>query len=221
MKRWFKNNSLSLVVFVLFFVFLVSQSLAGYQHFNNEQQAHHEPTITYGTYLKSGDFIESVFENWESEFLQMGMYVILTVFLFQKGSVESKKLHGSTASDREPQKSANKNSPWPVRRGGWLLRLYENSLSIAFLALFLLSFWLHAYGGARATCEQNREHGDKTCPSTLSYMGSSKFWYESFQNWQSEFLAVGSIVVLSIYLRQKGSPESKPVNTPHTQTGGG
>jgi hypothetical protein len=219
MKRWLKNNSLSLVMFGLFFVFLVSQSVTGYWHFNEEQQTHHEPAVTYTTYVRSGNFIESVFENWESEFLQMGMYVILTVFLFQQGSAESKKIHGGANSDRKPRKSLSKDAPWPVRQGGWILRIYENSLSIAFLALFLLSFWLHAYGGARTTCEQNLEHGQRECPSTLSYMGTSKFWFESFQNWQSEFLAVASIVILSVYFRQKGSPESKPVNTPHALTG--
>lgn len=219
MMRWLKNNSLSIVLFVLFFIFLIGQSVAGQRHYNEEQESHGQPTVSYGEYVTSGDFVESVFENWESEFLQMGMYVILTVFLFQKGSAESKKLQGSMPTDQKPKKSEGKHAPWPVRRGGLVLKLYENSLSIAFLLLFVMSFWLHAAGGATATCEENLAHGEADCPSISGYMGTSKFWFESLQNWQSEFLAVASIVVLSIYLRQKGSPESKPVNTPHFETG--
>jgi len=219
MKRWLKSNSLGLVLFVLFLVFLAGQSVAGHRHYNEEQESHNQSVVTYGDYITSGEFVEGVFENWESEFLQMGAYVVLTVFLYQKGSVESKKVQGSDATDRQPRKSHDKNAPWPVRRGGWVLKLYENSLSIAFLLLFLMSFWLHAYGGAVATCEENLQHGDSDCSGTVGYMATSKFWYESFQNWQSEFLAVGSIVVLSVYLRQKGSPESKPVNVPHARTG--
>lgn len=215
--KWLKEHSLSIVVFVLFFVFLVGQSLAGHSHYNQEQQEHQQPEITYTEYLTSGDFVESVFENWESEFLQMGMYVILTIFLFQKGSSESKKLFGKEAVDAEPHDS--KHAYWPVKKGGIWLLAYKNSLSIAFILLFLMSFWLHAAGGARATCEENQTHADPECYSTISYMGTSKFWFESFQNWQSEFLAVFSIVVLSVYLRQQGSPESKPVNVPNDKTG--
>jgi succinate dehydrogenase hydrophobic anchor subunit len=148
----------------------------------------------------------------------MGAYVLLTVYLRQKGSAESKKLQGEEDNDREPQKTDNTDAPGPVRRGGWMLKLYENSLSIAFVLLFLLSFGLHAAGGSRAACEDNTFHGE-ACTSTVGFMGTSEFWYQSLQNWQSEFLAVFAIVVLSIFLRQKGSPESKPVNSPHAQTG--
>lgn len=219
MKRFLQNNSLSLIVGLLFLIFLVGQSVTGFRHYNKEQQSHNQSEITYGEYLKSGDFVESVFENWESEFLQMGAYVLLTVYLRQQGSAESKKLRGDEENDRDPRKSKDSNAPWPVRQGGWILKVYENSLSLAFIVLFLLSFGLHAYGGARATCEENLTHGQQECQSVMGYMGTSKFWYESFQNWQSEFLAVFSIVVLSVFLRQKSSPESKPVNSPHSQTG--
>ncbi|HTE57482.1 MAG TPA: DUF6766 family protein [Verrucomicrobiae bacterium] len=217
MGRWLKEHSLSLVVFGLFAVFLVGHSIAGFRHYNEQQQIHSQPEVTYAEYVTSGDFVESVFENWESEFLQMGMYVFLTAFLYQKGSAESKKPYGKEAFDAEPR--ASKYAPWPVKRGGWVLKLYENSLSIILLLMFLLSFWLHAAGGARATCEEDQVHGQTDCHTTTQYMHTSKFWYESFQNWQSEFLAVGALVVLSIYFRQKGSPESKPVNTPHNKTG--
>lgn len=217
MMKWLREHSLGMVLFAFFFLFLFGQSMAGLRHYNEEQESHGQPTVSYGEYVASGDFVEATFENWESEFLQMGAYVILTVFLYQKGSAESKKLIGSEPVDAKPRKT--KNAAWPIRVGGLWEKLYENSLSIAFLLLFLMSFWLHGYGGATATCEENQAHGERDCPSVSQYMGTSKFWYESFQNWQSEFLAVGSIVVLSVYLRQRGSPESKPVNTPNDKTG--
>lgn len=217
--RWLKEHSLSLVMLGLFLITLFGQSIAGMRYYNEEQQEHGQPESSYLEYITTGDFVESVFENWESEFLQMGAYVILTVFLYQRGSAESKKLEGKEPVDQDPHKSRNADAPWPVRRGGWVLKLYENSLSLAFMLLFLMSITLHAAGGARTTCEENRQHGQAECYSTIGYMGTSKFWFESLQNWQSEFLAVFSIVVLSVYLRQKGSPESKPVNTPHHKTG--
>jgi hypothetical protein len=217
MKRWIKEHSLSLVMFLLFAVFILGQSLVGQRNYNSEQEDHQQTQVTYMEYLKTGDFVESVFENWESEFLQMASYVFLTAFLVQKGSAESKKLEGDNPQDPEPRKS--KHAPWAVNKGGWVLKLYENSLGLAFILLFILSFALHAAGGAAATCEENQTHGDSFCPNTVQYVETSKFWFESFQNWQSEFLAVFAIVVLSVYLRQKGSPESKPVNTPHDKTG--
>lgn len=219
MKRWLRNNSLGVVMFVFFLIFIAGQSITGFRQYNDDQQTHKQPEVSYGQYLKSGDFIEATFENWESEFLQMGAYVILTVFLVQKGSAESKKLRGAQAMDQNPKKSKSKNAPWPVRKGGIALKIYEHSLSLALILLFLISFMLHAYGGSRATCEENMAHGDSTCPSTIQYIGTSKMWFESLENWQSEFLSVGAIVVLTIYLREKGSPESKPVNSPHSMTG--
>lgn len=219
MKQFLRNNSLSLVLGILFVAFLVGQSVTGFRQYNEEQQTHGQPEVAYAEFLKSGEFVETVFENWESEFLQMGAYVLFTVYLRQKGSAESKKLRGEEESDRTPKKTADANAPWPVRRGGATLWLYKNSLSLAFLLLFLMSFWLHAYGGARATCEENWQHGQNECQSVIGYVGTSKFWYESLQNWQSEFLAVFAIVTLSIFLRQQGSPESKPVNSPHSETG--
>ena len=218
--NWLKSNSLSLVLLGFFLLFLIGHSVAGQRYYNNEQASHGQPAVTYAEFVKSGEFVETVFENWESEFLQMGSFVLLTIFLRQKGSAESKKLLGEEENDRKPRsKSKAADAPGPVRRGGLTLKLYESSLSIALIVLFLLTFWLHAAGGAAATCEDNKVHGEADCPSTSQYISTSKFWYESFQNWQSEFLAVFSIVVLSIFLRQKGSPESKPVNSPHYQTG--
>jgi hypothetical protein len=217
MIRWIKENSLGLAMFILFLIFIGGQSLAGHRNYNSEQQDHNQQEVSYTEYVSSGDFVESVFENWESEFLQMGSYVFLTVFLLQKGSSESKKLEGDEPVDAKPRKS--KHAPWPIKKGGIVLKLYENSLGLAFLILFIISFSLHAAGGAAATCEENLAHGESYCPTTFQYLETSKFWFESFQNWQSEYLAVFAIVVFSIYLRQKGSPESKPVNVPNDKTG--
>lgn len=159
-------------------------------------------------------------ENWESEFLQMFFFVVLTVFLYQKGSAESKDPDKEEEVDRDPRKSRNKkDAPLPVRKGGWMLKVYEHSLSLAFLLLFLVSFVFHAVGGAGEYNEDQREHGRPERVTTLGYMGTSQFWFESLQNWQSEFLAVGSMVVLTIFLRERGSKESKPVDSPHSSTG--
>jgi hypothetical protein len=220
MRRILRENGLSIVLFVGFFTtFLVGQSLTGHKEYNNDQQEHGQPPISFSQYLKSGHFLEATTENWESEFLQMGLYVLLTAYLYQKGSSESKKLDEKEAVDRDPRKSRDKkDAPWPVRKGGFVLVLYENSLFLAFMILFLISFWFHAVGGARVFSEEQMQHGGQAV-STIQYMGTSRFWFESLQNWQSEFLAIFAMVTFSIFLRQKGSPESKPVDAPHGQTG--
>ena len=217
-----KNNNLSIVIFALFLLCLVGHSVAGWKAYNEEQQEHGQPAIGYRQFLTTSEFGETVFENWESEFLQMGFYVVLTVFLYQKGSAESKKHDGSDAVEEDPKAHAGEAGvPTPVKRGGWRLALYKNSLSLAFLALFLISFVGHAASGARKQNEEAREHGSGETLTTIGYMGKPQFWYESMQNWQSEFLAVFAIVVLSIWLRQWGSPESKPVHAKHDDTGNG
>jgi hypothetical protein len=220
MKRFLHDNGLSLVLFFLFFfTFLFGQSLVGHQHYNDTQQEHGRPTIGYIQYLGSNHFLEATMENWESEFLQMFFFVVLTVFLYQRGSAESKDPDKEEEVDRDPRKSRKKNAPWPVRKGGWILKLYEHSLSLAFLLLFLSSFILHAVGGAGEYNEDQMEHGRPERVTTMEYMATSRFWFESLQNWQSEFLAVGSMVVLTIFLRERGSKESKPVDSPHDETG--
>jgi hypothetical protein len=220
MRRFFRENSLSLVLFwMFFFAFFFGLSLAGYRETNEEHEQHGMDRLTYSEYLRSSDFWEATMENWESEFLQMFIYVVLTAFLFQKGSSESKKIDEENPQDRDPRKSRdNPDAPWPVRRGGWVLKLYENSLSLAFLLLFLLSFVLHGVSGAEVYSQEQVLHGGMPV-SVAQYMVSSRFWFESFQNWQSEFLAVWAMVVFSIWLRQRASPESKPVDAPHSQTG--
>ena len=147
----------------------------------------------------------------------MFAYVLFTVFLYQKGSSESKTPGELEAVDREA-KTSSKNVPWPVQKGGVILKLYENSLALAFLLLFLIAFSLHATAGARLYSREQQTHGSPSV-SVSEYLVTSRFWFEALQNWQSEFLAIGSMVVLSIFLRQKGSPESKPVDSPHAQTG--
>jgi hypothetical protein len=217
--KWLRDNGLSLVTTGLFLTFMTAQAATGFYVFNEEQRDHGAPEITLSAYLRSGHFIEATAENWESEFLQMAAYVLLTVVLVQRGSSESKKPGEREAVDRDPRLSkSNPDAPWPVRRGGVVLRIYENSLSLAFVGLFLFSFALHAAGGAHAHNEAAMAHGGEAV-SIAQFMASSQFWFESFQNWQSEFLALVAMVVLSIYLRQRGSPESKPVDAAHSTTG--
>lgn len=221
MKRFWRENSLSIVMLGIFFLlFMFGQAWSGWLEESENRLQHGKRSHTLSEYLTSAHFAEATTENWESEFLQMGVFVLFTVFLYQKGSAESKDPDKREEIDRDPRKVRDKrNAPWPVRRGGWILRLYENSLSLAFFLLFLTSFILHAVSGRAEYNQDQAMHG--SAPVSLGgYMTSSRFWFESFQNWQSEFLAIGCMVVFSIYLRQKGSPESKPVDAPHSQTGG-
>jgi hypothetical protein len=205
-------------MFGLFAVFLFCMSLAGQRQYNEEQTDHNQETVSYTKYLQTGAFVEAVFENWESEFLQMGGFVLLTVFLYQKGSPESKKLDGHEPVDDDPRHDDRADAPWLARTGGVQTWLYERSLTIALFGLFFVSLILHAAGGAREYSAEQLAHGGNAV-GTLSYLKTSQFWFESFQNWQSEFLAVGALVVLSVYLRQRGSPESKPVAAAHAETG--
>lgn len=215
-RRIWRDNGLSIVLFGLFMAFWVGQAITGWLQENEERIDHDEPRTELRAYLRSGAFLEVTMENWESEFLQMFGYVLLTVVLFQRGSAESKSPDESEEVDREPR--ATPQAPGPVKRGGWALKLYERSLGLTFFALFALSFSLHAVGGAASYSEEQLQHG-KPPVTSLEYLATSRFWFESFQNWQSEFLAIGAMVVLSIFLRQRGSPESKPVDAPHSETG--
>jgi hypothetical protein len=220
-KLFLRANGLSLVLCATFLLLLAAQALVGLRVLNTERAEHGSVPLTMPEYLATGDFVEVTAENWESEFLQMAAYILLTVSLFQKGSSESKKPEGGEAVDVDPRTvrgTALAEAPWPVRRGGWVLRVYENSLSLGFLTLFAVSFVAHAMGGARAYSEDLVAHGAAPV-GALQYVQTSQFWFESFQNWQSEFLAIAAMVILSIHLRQRGSPESKPVAAPHAQTG--
>jgi hypothetical protein len=216
-----RANGLSLVVGTLFLLFWGGQSVAGWIEHNQTAQAHGQQVLGFLPYLLTGHFWEATFENWESEFLQMAAFVLLTSFLYQKGSAESKKLpeEGENPGDEDPdQERTRPDAPRPVRRGGWRLWLYEQSLCLTLALLFLVSFAGHAIAGAREYSQDQLAHGEPGV-TALQYLGCARFWFESLENWQSEFLAVLSLVVLSIWLRAKGSPESKPVAAPHHQTG--
>jgi hypothetical protein len=213
---FFYRNSLSIVMLAMMLIFWFAQYYTGWKHHNEERAEDGAVALDALSYLSSGHFLQTTFENWESEFLQMALYVLLTVSLRQWGSSESKKLEGKEEVDREPK--AHVNAPWPVKKGGVWLWLYSYSLTIAFTLLFLLSFWFHLEGSLK---DHNETQAIKGLPQSglADYLGQTRFWFESFQNWQSEFLSVASIVLLSIWLRQKGSPESKPVDAPYSETG--
>ena len=219
MRSWVRDHGLLLANAGLFVVFFAGMVLAGVHAYNGDQQAHGQSAVSLWGYLHTGDFVEATFENWESEFLQMGMYVVLTAYLFQRGSSESKPLDEPAPQDEDPRDADPRgNVPWPVRRGGLVLSLYENSLAALFFILFAASIALHAVGGARAYSADQVAHGEAPV-STWGFVRTAEFWFESFQNWQSEFLAVAVIVGASVYLRQRGSAESKPVAEPHHATG--
>jgi hypothetical protein len=213
------DNGLLLACLGLFAVFFIGMIVSGTATYNEEQREHGSAQqIGVVEYVQTGDFVEATFENWESEFLQMGMYVVLTAFLFQKGSSESKPIDKKAPQDVDPQSAPTAGAPWPVKRGGVILKVYENSLAIAFFVLFFASWALHAVGGVRAYNEEGMQHGQSAI-SVWEYVATSQFWFESMQNWQSEFVAVAAIVGLSIVFRQRGSAESKPVAEPHRETG--
>ena len=219
MKRILKNNSLSLVFFILFLVSIAGQMFTGLREHNTEMLEEGGQQLAMGQYLLSGHFLQSTFENWESEFFQMALFVILSMFLYQKGSSESKDpdKEGEEEVDREPDPN-RKDAPWPVKKGGFTLAVYRHSLCYALSLLFIFSFLLHWYG---SLIDYNEEQSLKGKPleSAFQYLSNSRLWFESFQNWQSEFLSVLAIVVLSIFLREKGSPQSKPVDAPDSETG--
>jgi hypothetical protein len=217
MKTFFRNNGLSIVFLLLFILTLAGQMVFGFEEHNKELVEDGASSISFITYLISGHFLQSTFENWESEFLQMALFVVLTIFLQQKGSSESKDFDKEEEVDREPSPAAQ-DAPWPVRKGGWILAVYKYSLTLILLLLFLLSFSVHFYGSLK---DENEQLSLKGLPLETAgkYIGDSRFWFESFQNWQSEFLSVFAIVMLSIYFRQIGSSQSKPVDAPNMETG--
>ncbi|ORB61696.1 DUF6766 family protein [Mycolicibacterium tusciae] len=217
-RDWVRENGLLLACLGFFAVFFAGMVVSGAATYNEEQLEHGSSEhISVLQYLTTGHFVEATFENWESEFLQMGMYVVLTALLYQKGSSESKPMHTPAPQDADPRDADKRNSPWPVRRGGWPLAVYEHSLVIAFFVLFFASWTLHAVGGVSEFNSQQIQHGQPVI-SVWRYVTTAQFWFESMQNWQSEFIAVAAIIGLSIFLRQRGSAESKPVADPHRET---
>jgi hypothetical protein len=199
---------------LLFIVSIIGQALAGWKEHNEDLVEKGARALEFSAYLQSGHFIQATFENWESEFLQMAMFVVLSIFLRQKGSSESKPIEGEEPVDREPVPSPH--APWPVNKGGIYLKIYKHSLSIALFLLFIISFIAHFYGSwMDFNNDQLLMH--KPPVSKMEFTGEPKFWFESFQNYQSEFVSVAAIVFLSVYLRQKGSAQSKPVDMPHDE----
>jgi hypothetical protein len=218
MKKLLKNNGLSLMFVFLFLVSFIGQVFNGIKEHNKEMLEEGGPQVTLIQYFSTGHFLQSTFENWESEFLQMALLVVMTIFLYQKGSSESKDPDGGEEEvDKEPN-ARKKDAPWAVRQGGVILSLYKHSLSIALFVLYFLSFLLHWYGSLKDFNQVQALKGQST-ETAWQYLSNSRLWFESFQNWQSEFLSVFTIIALSIYLRQKGSPQSKPVDAPHNETG--
>jgi hypothetical protein len=199
LPRFFRDNGLALVAFALFFVSWGVQAVMGLQVYNEDRQVHHHALVGFWQYLRTWHFLEATMENWESEFLQMGVFVVLTSCLVQKGSAESKD------PDEGPEPSS----------GSWF---WDHSLSIFLFSMFLISFALHAVGGWGTYNEQQRDQGQAVV-SLLGFMATPTFWFQSTQNWESEFLSVGVLILATIFLRERGSPQSKKVDAPDTQTG--
>jgi hypothetical protein len=221
MRRFVRDNSLSIFFFVIFVAALTGQAIAGHSLYNQEQLAHGEEAVSLWRYVTSSSFGQAVMENWQSEYLQFTLFVLATVWLLQRGSPESKPLDAAgRGSDREQRigNHAHPRSPLWARTGDIRTAIYSNSLLIVMGVIFLGAWFAQSVTGWTEFNQEQVVHGEAGV-SWLGYIGTSTFWESTFQNWQSEFLAVGSFAVLAIYLRQRGSPESKPVGAPHEATG--
>jgi hypothetical protein len=219
-KRFAYNNSLTIVLITVFLLCIIGMSIAGWISNNDTLAEHTQPLISYGSYITGGEFGEGVFENWESEFLQMWALIILTIYLHQKGSADSKPLRGKSPQDTSSRYSIIRASSWRKRGKAAGHFLYRHSLSLAMFTLFIVSFSLHAIEGVSAYNEEAARH-NSSAVSLVEYVASPQFWYESLQNWQSEFLAIAVLLILSIKLREHGSPESKPVGKKYDHATGG
>lgn len=218
MAKLFKNNGLTIALLALFAVSILGQWISGWHVENEELLRHGRDSISLGAYTLDPSFVSSVFENWESEFLQMSAYVVLTAMLIQRGSAESRDPDDPPRDSDLERQSHNRGAP-EILKAGWLARaLYARSLGIALFSLFLISFVLHWQGSAAAAAAEAEQHGEKAV-GALAYLGDPQLWFESFQNWQSEFLSTAVLIVLSIWLRQRESPESKAVAAPNDATG--
>jgi len=216
-----RENGLTLFFGLLLLLALLGQSVAGRAEFNNQQLADGLEQVSYAQYLTTSDFAVDVAENWQSEFLQFFLFIMVTVWLVQRGSTESKELGKEGKESDEDQKVgeyARPDAPAWARAGGLRLGIYSRSLGLAMGSIFLLSWLAQSIAGRAAYNGQQLSQLEDPV-SWVGYLGSADFWSRSLQNWQSEFLAVAAMAALSIYLRQRGSPESKPVGSPHTTTG--
>jgi hypothetical protein len=221
MRRFCRENSLSIVFLALFIGALAGQAYAGWHDFNNEAISHRQESISLGRFLLSSSFGNAVMENWQSEYLQFTLYILLTVWFVQKGSPESKELDKAGTESDEDQlvgEHARADSPSWARARGLRLWLLSNSLVLVMAAIWLGSWFAQSVTGWSDYNSDQLVHGDPAL-SWWQFLGTAHFWESTLQNWQSEFLAVGSMAVLAIYLRQRGSPESKPVGASHAATG--
>ena len=221
MRTFAKHNGLSLVFLALFLIALVFQAVAGHADFNEDQARHGDPSMSFGRYVVSSEFATAVLENWQSEYLQFTLFILLTVWLLQRGSPESKELgkEGRESDERQQVGAhADESSPKWARASGVRRTLYENSLLIAMGAIWVGSWFAQSVTGVAEYNSERLDH-HQAAVSWGEYLTRADFWEKTLQNWQSEFLAVGSMAILAVYLRQRGSPESKPVGAPHHATG--
>jgi hypothetical protein len=220
-RAFVRHNGLSLVFLGLFLAALVFQAIAGQADFNEDQDRHGDPRISFLRYVTSSEFGVGVMENWQSEYLQFTLFILLTVWLLQRGSPESKELgKGGRESDKEQRvgEHAGADSPRWARVSGIRRTIYENSLLLVMGAIWLATWLAQSLTGATEYNSERLDHQQEAV-SWAEYLTRPDFWEKTLQNWQSEFLAVGSMAILAVYLRQRGSPESKPVGAPHDSTG--
>jgi hypothetical protein len=220
-RRFLYENSLSLFFGALFVVTLTAQSVAGQRVLNADRRAHGGDPLSWWSYVSSPDFGQAVMENWQSEYLQFTLFILATIWLVQKGSNESKPPgEAGLESDRKQKLGgyAPEDAPRWAKARGWRTAVYQYSLVLVMLALFLGSWFAQSATAWRAFNAEQREHDEATV-GWAGYIVSADFWERTLQNWQSEFLAVGTMAIFTVYLRQRGSPESKPVGSPHAETG--
>ncbi|PYI38640.1 hypothetical protein CVS30_08725 [Arthrobacter psychrolactophilus] len=221
MKKSLRENGLGLFFALIFLLALFGQAVTGHALYNEDQLTAGFSTVSFGEYVTSASFGVDVAENWQSEYLQFLLYIAATIWLVQKGSPESKDLNNAgTGTDKEQLTGAfatSKSPAWATVTG-WRQWLFSNSLVLVMGTIFFLSWFAQSVAGVSAYNEQQIQELQAPL-SWVEYVLSPEFWNRTLQNWQSEFLAVGSMVVLSIYLRQRGSPESKPVGAAHDATG--
>ena len=223
MRRWVYEQSLTLCFVALFIACVVGQSVAGHRAYNEEQLAHGDDSISYARYVVNSEFGQAVMENWQSEYLQFALFILATIWLVQKGSNESKPLDAAHRGRESDQKQligghAPENAPLWAKTRGWRTALYSNSLLLVMALIFVGSWLAQSLTGWTVYNEEQVQH-DESQVSWATYVTRPRFWEETLQNWQSEFLAIATMAVYTIYLRQRGSPESKPVGSPHDATG--
>jgi hypothetical protein len=221
MRAYLRDNSLALVFLALFLAAVLGQALVGHADFNHDQAAHQDATVSLWRYITSSAYAVDVMENWQSEYLQFSLFILGTVWLVQRGSTESKPPGEEGGESDEEQKvgeHAEEDSPKWAKAGGLRTLVYSNSLLLLMTTIWLGSWFAQLVAGRVDYNAQQFDHHEEPL-NLMQYAGSSDFWNRTLQNWQSEFLAVASMVVFSIWLRQRGSTQSKPVGTPHATTG--